>query len=213
MPCTLYLTPRPVALLLGPTQPGTRYLGPRNEYILTSDLSILAEIVATLQQGEASLPVVTSPDHLVPHLRAFRELMQKLPATLKLNGHYVGPHITRKHMLAVLQRSGLDRKAWYQKLHLRELREMSPDMGGYLAVPSHLYTSRLVSLCGRCPAQYLSMWACLFGEALKVPGSKEWFTQKPEEVRLALNRYRATHGVTPCPWVLVNENLASPRRG
>lgn len=136
-------------------------------------------------------------------MEVYCKLLRSLPADLGLGGSYAAPHLARKHLLSLVQETGLE----LRHCSLDSLRRVCPDMKGLLNVPSHLYTRRLAQLT-KCPPQYLSMFCCLFSEALRaVPGAYQLFTEQHDLVRAGLTRYEEQWGVPPAPILLAKEAL------
>jgi hypothetical protein len=136
-------------------------------------------------------------------MEAYLQLLRSLPSDLGLSSSYAGPHLARKRLLSLAQETGLD----LRELSLDSLQRFCPDMKGLLNVPSHLYTRRLAQLT-KCPPQYLSMFCCLFSEALRaVPEAYQLFTEQHDLAQAGLTQYQAEWGVPPAPILLAKEAL------
>jgi hypothetical protein len=165
---------------------------------LGSDTSVLATMIKSAREQKQM------PNDIFEHLVWYEAWLDTLPSKCMLGGTYVRPHIVRKHMLCF----AADRKADgfpvdFSKMNMAQLKRLSPDVSDLLSeVPTMLTPFKLSRLIST-PAEYMSMWACLWKGALAVPGAFEFIMLNGHLLLECLTAYKAQHRISPSPRVLV----------
>lgn len=93
------------------------------------------------------------------------------------------------------------------------LQAMSPDANGYLQAlhPTTWAPARAARIAPRVPLHMFSMWACLLGGALQLPGAREWAESPaaPAAYDTAASTLLSETGVAPSPTQIVRRALSS----
>ena len=175
------------------------------QYKLRHDTTALNELMMAC--CSAILPDVYLQEDLIAHMEAWGNLLKQFPSILRLGGDYIGPWLTRKHLLGLL--SSLPKVRW-EDVSRDTLASWSVDMGQYLSTAptdwtvADLHTELLVE------PVYITMWTCLLKEVEKL-GSRGLHACRCRQGALmtTLKAYKKQHQVPPCPFVLVSRLLAA----
>ena len=155
----------------------------------------------------ATLPAVREESDVLPYMRAYLDMLRRLPSSLCMGGDYVSMHVARKHLLPTVSRLTAPRT--WASVTVGHLQELGADRGRYLqALPSG-WPIRAAGLAFGVDPLLLGMFACLFHEALKQPGALAWCRQAGASLILRQLRdgYREEHGINPCPTILLRQAL------
>ena len=130
--------------------------------------------------------------------------MDTLQSKCMLGGSYVRPHLVRKHMLCfAADREAAGQPVDFSKMTMGQLKRLSPDMSEFLKeVPTQLPPHKLSAQL-HCPAEYVSMWACLWKQALAEPGAFQFVMANAEMLSESVYSYKDMHGISPSPRVLL----------
>lgn len=145
-------------------------------------------------------------DKLQAHINAYDKMLLGMPGLMKMKGDYVRPHLIRKHMLALSTYSAIT----YGQLTMEGLRSMTPDMcQALLEVPSWLAPRKLAYQL-QCKPELMSMWVCLWKDALELGGAADAVFNDAAGIRRILDVYISDHGYPPSPYVLMRKYLSVP---
>ena len=193
---------------LGANLAAQQLIDPENMSVITEALKVCTT---------ATLPAVREESDVLPYMRAYLDMLRRLPSSLCMGGDYVSMHVARKHLLLTVSR--LTAPPTWASVTVGQLQELGPDRGKYLqALPSG-WSIRTAGRAFGADPLLLGMFACLFHEALKQPGALAWCRQPGASriLRQLRDRYREEHGINPCPTILLRQALrtypSGPRSG
>ena len=157
----------------------------------------------------AKLPILsrsTDVAKLEAHVRMYDKLLLGMPTLMNMQREHVRPHLIRKHMLAATAGSVI----CVSILKIAGLRCMAPDMcQALLEIPSWLPPRKLAAQL-QCKPELLSMWFCLWKDALELDGALAALFNDAHGIRQVLDQYVLTHGYPPSPYTLMRAYLKVP---
>jgi len=142
-----------------------------------------------------------------------------LPPSASLAGTYVGPHLRRKLLLAAIR--GLGPGSKKLKIGLGSalngldavpariaIRLTGPDQTDFAStVPAVMRAGRLARILG-APIEFIGVFACLWKEACdRLPDLEHFLELHASSLPQVLQQYIWQHGVTPCPYLLVERAM------
>jgi hypothetical protein len=123
-----------------------------------------------------------SDDAVIAILATLDGQLQSLPgwALMGPNAGYVRPHVLRKFALWLRHHHGQSEAVTISRANWLKI---SPDENQHLSsIPPSWSMARIQKLAPSIPLLHFSMWCCLLGPALRIPGAREWFAAQDVEV-------------------------------
>ena len=175
----------------------------------SAEMSVIAKALQVC--ASAALPAVRNEMDVLVHALAYLEMLRRLPSVLGMGGDCISMHLVRKRLLVTVSR--LTAPPSWACVTVGELQELGPDRGSFLRAIPPGWSVRAAGLAFGVDPLLLGMFACLFHEALKLPGALECCRRRGVSQLLMQirNQYRAVHGINPCPAILLHRALAAYR--
>lgn len=175
----------------------------RHKFVLLGSAATLDRLLADCRA--VKLPKISHDlSSIDAHLHAYSKMLLGMAPAMPVTGNSVMPHLIWKHMLAAIARA----KVSLTTVTAAQLQSIAPDFM-LPELPSWLHVRKLAGQVN-CPVQLLSMWTCLWRDALELDGASDAVFQNAAGILVVLKKYISEHGLPPSPQELMREYLTLP---